>query len=479
GHTCENNLMPALMQPTIPALPPSLRIKRFLPFPLDTASAVRLLPGFSAKLLPESWSSDPYGAAAQLTQTTVGTISEVRFGGHLFRLVGGGPAVQSYEWDLEDRELNPAGNYAPVDGRTGSQWEPMDPVQQAVLHHTLGLQPTAKRKHASCSVCQMRFNSQSQALAHLKGTKHAKKLKALDAPKTKPKGPGVTKDSAHPEITKGGAGSRVPNCSEGTAACSETSRGEAEEERPPELPLEPDQVTEPEAQTAAADPETEEEKARRLLYCSLCKVAVNSASQLEAHNSGRPPHSLGVPLGPEHGSKQQEPGHEFAQSQMQSASVSQEGTYDVHARGHDFRAGTKHKTMLEARTGVGSIKSFPRPGVRSKLVTSTKSTGLQNKTFYCETCGVHVNSDTQLKQHISSRRHKDRAAGKPAKHKYGPYAKTPKGPAKQPIKLSLANELQTAAVTGTGHSRPLGRHGGGGGCRCHRRLRHAPHKQRC
>ena len=31
--------------------------------------------------------------------------------------------------------------------------------------------------------------------------------------------------------------------------------------------------------------ETEEEKAKRLLYCSLCKVAVNSASQLEAHNS--------------------------------------------------------------------------------------------------------------------------------------------------------------------------------------------------
>lgn len=56
--------------------------------------------------------------------------------------------------------------------------------------------------------------------------------------------------------------------------------------------------------------------------------------------------------------------------------------------------------MLEARTGVGSIKSFPRPGVKSKLaVTTVKSTtGLQNKTFHCETCDVHVNSETQLKQ---------------------------------------------------------------------------------
>lgn len=62
-------------------------------------------------------------------------------------------------------------------------------------------------------------------------------------------------------------------------------------------------------------------------------------------------------------------------------------------------AGTKHKTMLEARSGVGSIKSFPRPGVKSKLASSSKSsTGLQNKTFYCETCDVHVNSETQLKQ---------------------------------------------------------------------------------
>lgn len=61
--------------------------------------------------------------------------------------------------------------------------------------------------------------------------------------------------------------------------------------------------------------------------------------------------------------------------------------------------GTKHKTMLEARTGVGAIKSFPRSGVKSKLATSTKSSmGLQNKTFYCEICDVHVNSDTQLKQ---------------------------------------------------------------------------------
>ncbi|CAL8358921.1 unnamed protein product [Arctogadus glacialis] len=134
--------------------------------------------------------------------------------------------------------------------------------------------------------------------------------------------------------------------------------------------------------------ETEEEKAKRLLYCSLCKIAVNSSSQLDAHNMG-----------------------------------------------------TKHKTMVEARTGGGSIKSYPRTGVKGKLAAAappTKSaTGLQNKTFHCETCDVHVNSETQLKQHISSRRHKDRAAGKPAKPKYSPYSK----PAKPPVTLSVGKDL--------------------------------------
>ncbi|XP_041798893.1 zinc finger protein 385D isoform X2 [Chelmon rostratus] len=363
GNTCQNGLMPALVRPTLPAVQTSLGMKQFLPFPLDTASAVRLFPGFNT----------------------------------------------------------------------------MDPVQKAVLHHTLGLPPTAKRKHVSCSVCQLRFNSQSQAMAHYKGTKHAKKLKALDAPKSKLKGSAVTKETANQDIAKGINTSQVPNgadrkdvvpgasplplspvlrlaqplaslmtltpptpppvASPSTTAATapETTSAAGGDERPSELSS-PTQTPdlEPEAEPETEnDAETEEEKARRLLYCSLCKVAVNSASQLEAHNSG-----------------------------------------------------TKHKTMLEARTGVGSIKSFPRPGVKSKLATSAKSaTGLQNKTFYCETCDVHVNSETQLKQHISSRRHKDRAAGKPAKPKYSPYSKPQKGQSKQPIKLSLGKERQCQPLT--------------------------------
>ncbi|XP_041844721.1 zinc finger protein 385D isoform X2 [Melanotaenia boesemani] len=357
GNTCQNGLMPALVRPTLPAVQTSLGMKQFLPIPLDSASAVSLFPGFNT----------------------------------------------------------------------------MDPVQKAVLHHTLGLPPTAKRKHASCSVCQLRFNSQSQALAHYKGTKHAKKLKALETPKSKLKGSVVTKETASQEIAKSTNTSQVPNGTDRKDGLSGAAASPVIGPAPPSATafapspapvaslkvqsstltpemildsggdesqlkigssLEPelDHEAEPETET---DAETEEEKARRLLYCSLCKVAVNSASQLEAHNSG-----------------------------------------------------TKHKTMLEARSGVGSIKSFPRPGVKSKLATSSKSsTGLQNKTFYCETCDVHVNSETQLKQHISSRRHKDRAAGKPAKPKYSPYSKPQKGQIKQPIKLILGKERQSQPLT--------------------------------
>ncbi|KAK1806370.1 hypothetical protein P4O66_004888, partial [Electrophorus voltai] len=273
---------------------------------------------------------------------------------------------------------------------------------------------------------------QSQALSHYKGTKHAKKLKSLDTPKSKAKSSVVAKETT--SKWPGSAARDTTTAKEPPKSLRPTAPpqpGTDREEDSPHVllhptspPLAPQILVEAESTSAAAaseqgsglapgapqpaeqdtetDPEaeTEEEKALRLLYCSLCKVAVNSPSQLEAHNSG-----------------------------------------------------TKHKTMLEARNGNGSIKSFPRPGVKSKLTTSTAAaTGLQNKTFHCETCDVHVNSETQLKQHISSRRHKDRAAGKPAKPKYSPYAKTQRGQTKQqtqlkvPLSKDLCQPLQATLV---------------------------------
>ncbi|XP_057195529.1 zinc finger protein 385D isoform X2 [Triplophysa rosa] len=337
GNPCQSGLVPALVRAPLPAVTPSLGMKQFLSFPLDSSSMLGLVPGFSSVSLK------------------------------------------------------------------------MDPLQKAVLHHTFGVPASTKRKCVSCNVCQLRFNSQSQALAHYKGTKHAKKLKSLDAPKClKQKSPPATRENTNREPSRGlsptttanndddkrdegpdelvapSSPSSTPNTSPREAESTSVSGGEDG----PSLAPSPPHPTEQESEVTS-EMESEEKKALRLLYCSLCKVAVNSASQLEAHNSG-----------------------------------------------------TKHKTMLEARSGNGSIKSFPRPGLKSKLSTPTKTdVGLQNKIFHCETCDVHVNSETQLKQHISSRRHKDRAAGKPSKPKYGPYSKTQRGQTKQTVKMALGKDL--------------------------------------
>lgn len=57
GGTCQSPALPALIHPPAPPLQPSLDIKPFLPFPLDTAATVNLFPNFNAvsvrsKILP-------------------------------------------------------------------------------------------------------------------------------------------------------------------------------------------------------------------------------------------------------------------------------------------------------------------------------------------------------------------------------------------------------------------------------------------
>ncbi|XP_039977781.1 zinc finger protein 385D-like [Xiphias gladius] len=271
----------------------------------------------------------------------------------------------------------------------------MDHAHKALIGPGFRVTSPLKRKPSSCGVCRLRFNSEVQASSHYSGTKHAKRLKALDAPDSKIR----TSEPVAKETT-----SQIPSSPCSQPSSSDTTSGEpsapnptcevspsSRDVAPSETSLSPSSgTTEKETQRdgdveVVPEVESEEEKARRLLYCSLCKVAVNSASQLQAHNSG-----------------------------------------------------TKHKTMLEARSGDGAIKSFPRTGVKAKLAApSESSTGLQNKTFHCEICNVHVNSETQLKQHISSRRHKDRAAGKPAKPKFSPYSPTQRHQSFQAIRLAL------------------------------------------
>ncbi|XP_075685643.1 zinc finger protein 385B isoform X2 [Rhinoderma darwinii] len=247
------------------------------------------------------------------------------------------------------------------------------------------------------------FNT-SQAEAHYKGSKHAKKLKSLESTKNKQK-TGSPKDSTK-AITSSTA-SHKSGEGELLKASSSISRSMAEIKSfiaKSEVALTaviPAALMKSTNGSAINVSESEEEKAKKLLYCSLCKVAVNSLSQLEAHNTG-----------------------------------------------------SKHKTMLEARNGAGPIKSYPRSGSRLKLQNGSKGSGLQNKTFHCEICDVHVNSEIQLKQHISSRRHKDRVAGKPMKPKYSPYNKLQRSPSILAAKLAFQKDM-IKPLTPTFLSSPL------------------------
>ncbi|XP_038870158.1 zinc finger protein 385B-like [Salvelinus namaycush] len=307
------------------------------------------------------------------------------------------------------------------------------------------------KEELEAAKAERRWYEESQAEAHYKGSKHAKKLKAQENTKNKPPKSSLPppldsaktittttsttltstvrgSNSDQPEQiavppstadeTLASPNAFVPIISTSSSLAALTAMAVPSPCNPvlcDPTPASPPSATQVQLQapvmkssgsistkpgltaptTAAATatqptPESEEEKAKKLLYCSLCKVAVNSLSQLEAHNTG-----------------------------------------------------SKHKTMLEARNGAGPIKAYPRPGSKLKVQATTvlKGSGLQNKTFYCEICDVHVNSEIQLKQHISSRRHKDRVAGKPMKPKYSPYNKQQRSSTVLAAKLALQKDL--------------------------------------
>uniref|UniRef100_UPI00358F55F3 zinc finger protein 385B-like isoform X2 n=1 Tax=Myxine glutinosa TaxID=7769 RepID=UPI00358F55F3 len=218
--------------------------------------------------------------------------------------------------------LNPSASLFP-------NFSSMDPVQKAVINHTFGVSSVPKRRQLiTCNICRLRFNSQSQAEAHYKGSKHAKKLKALEGLKAKD-GTETTittitttaATTAHHEATSNAFGASANSTSphdpgqgsEISDPSSATSRGVGNGEPdgsdiypPGTSPIHSDNlvckrplVTEntqgggsvPVEASSGGDappsePEVGEDRTKKLLYCSVCKLAVNSFSQLEAHNNG-------------------------------------------------------------------------------------------------------------------------------------------------------------------------------------------------
>ncbi|XP_007558173.1 zinc finger protein 385C isoform X3 [Poecilia formosa] len=326
----------------------------------------------------------------------------------------------------------------------------MDPVQKAVINHTFGVpHPLKKKQIISCNICHLRFNSTNQAEAHYKGHKHARKLKAMEAQKNRQRRGGDTSttgkerererdrerdrnkttpsDAAlpapidtslvketslqfdlEPSILEGKL-EESPRSSVMLTPVSEVSSVELVTLSPPQVSpssqlsetasdtstpeggeaAEPTEATEAMCLTGesgnAADPSItpgepcmddnkDPKKSKAHLHCPVCKVTVNSTSQLEAHNSG-----------------------------------------------------TKHKLMLDGHSVLprrrGKVVAA-RSGCKSKRLGTKGSVGVPSKNFQCEVCEIFVNSETQLSQHMNSRRHKDRLAGKPPKPKFTPHSKS-------------------------------------------------------
>ncbi|KAM6175082.1 zinc finger protein 385C isoform 8-T8 [Erethizon dorsatum] len=275
----------------------------------------------------------------------------------------------------------------------------MDPVQKAVISHTFGVPaPLKKKLLVSCNICHLRFNSANQAEAHYKGHKHARKLKAVEAARSKQRPQTLAWDGAAvsptPTPTSAGADPGEPRARAPAASpLGHPHQPPLTLEPPPRAPGHADVVDtasstsrcppcspepgreapgpEPEAAVIAAagngrSGEGGHEKGR--LYCPTCKVTVNSVSQLQAHNTGAR--------------------HRWMAEGQQGA--------PRRARGRAVsRGGAGHKAGRVAGA-LGGQQSPRSP-------------------FHCALCHLQVNSETQLKQHMSSRRHKDRLAGKPPK----------------------------------------------------------------
>nr|XP_031541406.1 zinc finger protein 385C isoform X3 [Vicugna pacos] len=277
----------------------------------------------------------------------------------------------------------------------------MDPVQKAVISHTFGVpSPLKKKLFISCNICHLRFNSANQAEAHYKGHKHARKLKAVEAAKSKQRPQTLAQDGTlvSPTLTPANGAPEEPQSKAVPAAsppgpelqpplspdptpgeelahselldAASSSSSSSSSSCPPCSPEPGREAPGPEPAAAAVGSgvsgEGRSEKGR--LYCPTCKVTVNSASQLQAHNTG-----------------------------------------------------AKHRWMVEGQRGAprrSRGRAVPRGGAGHKTKRVTGGQGGRQgpkPPFHCALCQLQVNSETQLKQHLSSRRHKDRLAGKPPK----------------------------------------------------------------
>lgn len=128
---------------------------------------------------------------------------------------------------------------------------------------------------------------------------------------------------------------------------------------------------------ANGEPRTDEDKdpkQKAHLHCPVCKVTVNSVSQLEAHNSGTGLRSVS------------------RTAQIQNPNP---------ASRRSLPPGTKHKLILEGHSVLprrrGKVAAA-RVGKSKRLSGKGSVGGAPSKSLQCEVCEIFVNSETQLSQ---------------------------------------------------------------------------------
>ncbi|KAG7227947.1 hypothetical protein INR49_005568 [Caranx melampygus] len=339
----------------------------------------------------------------------------------------------------------------------------MDPVQKAVINHTFGVAPPKKKPIISCNICHLRFNSTTQAEAHYKGHKHARKLKALETQRNRQK-------NGHSPSTAGKDRERERGMMGGGMVAADSH---VKDKKGPSTSSQPaqQQTDNTQGSSLAATPSLQPSSTDSSLICSpQLSPQVSPGSQLSDLASESPPVegcSTATGLAPCSNLQESSTGGEEDVVKVDEAKAGKSNkkqplhcptckvTVNSSSQLEAHCSGSKHKQMLDGQKCSHSqrrvkVTSLPRPTCRIKQRMGSKTravVGVSSQPFRCELCQVSVNSETQLKQHMNSRRHKERLAGKPVKAKFTPYNKLQPS-AVLATKLALQKQLSKALPAG-------------------------------
>ncbi|XP_047657046.1 zinc finger protein 385B isoform X6 [Tachysurus fulvidraco] len=290
----------------------------------------------------------------------------------------------------------------------------------------------SERKHRSytvCEVCNIQLNSAAQAQIHYNGKTHQKRLRHMKSGNTGPAAQGSPLLAALPVQTRPlqtplELKNFLPFRLNGSSPLS----------------LFPNFNTMDPVQKAVINHTFGvPQKKKQVISCNICHLRFNSTNQAEAHYKG---HKHARKLKALESQKNKQHRRQLDSTHSSRDRDREKDRDRDRDRGRMIAADPhpalldscaveasriKHKLMLEGQSVLPRRRGkalSSRAACKSKRLANKGSLGVSSKSFHCEVCEIHVNSETQLNQHMNSRRHKDRLAGKPPKPKFSPHSKT-------------------------------------------------------